>query len=122
MKSYRILKTFRGSQYGYDQPKEFVEGTTAQLTDYLAEAVVATGEAELIEEAPAENIKASEGAPAFADMTKAELVAYAQEQFGLELDKDDKKDQLIAAIEDAAKASEGAPENKALDGAPENKA
>lgn len=48
MKPYRILKTFKGSQTGNDGPFHFEAGTTAMLSDHLAEVVLKAGWVELV--------------------------------------------------------------------------
>lgn len=42
MKTYHILKSFKGSQTGTDS-QEFVAGTTVPVSDHLATAIAGTG-------------------------------------------------------------------------------
>lgn len=122
MKEYRIIKTFKGSQHGYDQPKEFVKGTTALLSDTLAAAAIAAGEAEAF--------AADQGAPKDTgnrDLSKLNVKKLQAEltELGVPFETDDNKARLIELLEMALEsqaADQGAPEVKALAGAPENKA
>jgi hypothetical protein len=43
MKPHKILKSFSGNQSGYGPTEQFEEGTVANLSDHLAEVVVAAG-------------------------------------------------------------------------------
>jgi hypothetical protein len=57
MKPYRVLRHFAGNQTGNGETEYFKEGTTAMLSDHLAEVVLKAGHVE-----PAEPKKASEPA------------------------------------------------------------
>jgi hypothetical protein len=96
MRPLRLLK--QHSRYNAGEIAGFEETEAARLiANKIAEAYVPEGAA------PAAEDKAPEPKP-LADLTKAELVELAKAELGLDLDKDEKKDVLIAAIQDARDA------------------
>lgn len=107
MKPHRILKTFNGSQHGNDF-NTFPEGEVHPLSDDLAAIAVKEGWA--VEHVENDNPKAKdretkvtgpeEGKPLdLTKLNKKQIVEFAKDNFGIELDEAMKKEELLAAIE-----------------------
>lgn len=126
MKPYRILRDFAGSQTGNDGPFYFRKDEIANLSDHLAEVVLKEGWVEpfrpdTITGGPHPKLVPDPGAPNvlvttenretkvtgpeetkpfdIARLNKKDLVTFAKDNFGLELDEGMKKDDLLAAID-----------------------
>jgi hypothetical protein len=108
MKNYKILKSFHGNQTGFGETVAFVEGETSQISDALAEVALKEGWIELADAPAVTGMQTKVTNPTdtkpldITKLNKKELVSFGKEKFGLELNEEDKKDDLLAAIKQAA--------------------
>jgi len=82
--------------------QDYAPGATVDLETKDAEGLLASGVVQTLEA-----LKAAEGVPTLGDMTKAKIVQYATDTYGVELDPGDTKATLLKAVQELeAKAQE----------------